>query len=52
MTPVQRIGAATVLAGGACVIAAALMFSVPLGLFVAGVLFALLGSAVLRGAKR
>lgn len=51
MTPVQRFGAVAVLVGGACVIAAALMFSVPLGLLVAGVLFVLIGSSVLRGAK-
>jgi hypothetical protein len=50
MTP-ERFGAITVLLGCVFVIAAALMFSVPLGLLVAGVLFALLGTAVLRGAK-
>lgn len=47
----QRFGALTVLVGAALVVVATLMLSVPAGLLVAGVLCALLGSAVLRGAK-
>ena len=47
----QRFGALTVLVGAVLVVTAALMLSIPGGLLVAGVLCALLGSAVVRGAK-
>lgn len=51
MTAAQRFGAFTVLVGGCLVVAAGLLVAVPLGLLVAGLLFALLGTVVLRGAR-
>lgn len=51
MKPEQRFAAVSMAVGGICMIAGATLVAVPFGFLTAGLLFAFVGAAALRGSR-